>query len=444
MRWDYLVICVVAAALSIAVNCQAQDWATYTTANSSLEHNQVQCVCGDAAGRIWIGLTYNGMHLLSGTSWQFFSSDNSGLAGNYVRKIVIDDDDVKWIANHRGLSSFDDDAWQWTTFSTSTSDIVNNSVKDVAIDPSGILWIATSGGVSRFDGATFTNYTTSNSSLPSNDIKAIAAASNGDIWVGTNSDGAALLRSGVWQAVTPENCPIAGHEIRDVMVDRNQHVWFACYDGEAVSVFDGTNWTSYSELNSDLQGRPVCLAQHSNGSVWVGTDDNGIFMLQGGVWTVWNSPAEDGIGSVAIRDVAFDSQGNAWAATLGGLSYMEIESSSDIEVSIYTSKSTYTAGETIEVRADACNNGTADAYGSFYITSLWPDGTLVYWWMGTTDPIPIPLTLNAGLVVQAYLLHSTQIDTMFMQRGAYTWTVAYVEEGTGTVLASDSTSFAIQ
>ncbi|MCD6326252.1 hypothetical protein J7M28_01665 [bacterium] len=441
-RYELLVIVMMAIALFAGV-CQAQDWFTYRTDNSSLEHNQVQCVCGDSVGRVWIGLTYNGMHLFDGTTWQLFNEDNSGLAGNYIRKIVIDGEGVKWIANHRGLSRFDETGWTWQTYMTSNSDIIGNSVKDIAIDYEGTIWLATSAGVSEFDGTNFTNYTKDNSSLATNDIRAIAAAPNGDIWVGTSDEGAAVLRGGSWTLYSPANCQIAGHDIYDVMIDGAQRVWFAAYDGEAVSVLDGTSWTTYNELNSDFSGRPGNIAQHPDGSVWISTDGEGLFMFQNDTWTVWDNVVADGIGSTAVRGVGFDSNGNVWAATLDGLSYMEREVSTDIEVNIYTDKSTYASGESLDVYANVYNRGTTDVHGTFYITLQWPNGTKVYWWTGNTDSFPIPLTLNADLTLEGYHLHNSHLDTMFMQKGAYTWGITYTD-GASAILASDTASFTLQ
>ena len=436
-----------AVGLFVLLTCSAamaQDWTTYDTGNSSLEHNQVEYVCGDNAGKVWLGLTYNGVNVFDGQNWQLYNDDNSGLSGNYIRSICKDPDGVMWFATHRGISSFNEDTWTWTSYTTSNCDIMNNSVKDVTFDYEGTLWAATSQGVSEFDGTNWTNYDSDSMGLTKDEVRAIAAAPNGDIWIGTSGDGAGVLRGSTWTLYSPSNCPIAGYDITDVMVDSSQNVWCACIDSDALSVYSGSTWTTYNALNSGFDGeRPDTISQHPDGSIWVATSNSGIYMLFGGTWTSWGSVSEDGIASTCIRHIGFDSHGGVWAATLGGVSYMEREMSGDVEAEIYTEKMSYTNGEALNVYADVRNHG-ATVEGTFNITASWPNGTTVSWWSGETAPFPIPLTLGGGLVIEGYGLHSTHVDTMMMQKGTYTWSITYTKYGTGDLLAFDSYSFTIE
>ena len=446
-RTDYLLVIAIALTIGLAGVCQADDldWTTYTSADSGLEDDAVQCVCGDATGRVWIGLTSDGVNVFDGSSWLLYNTANSGLKSNSIRMIAIDDNDVKWIATLKGLTRFDEEGWVWTTYQTADSNIPSNDVKDAALDRFGNVWLATAGGVSKFDGYDFTNYTKSNSDLPTSSIRSIATARNGDVWVGMFDEGAAVLREGVWTTFSPVNSRIAGHDIYDIMIDRASDAWFACNDGSAISVFNGVDWTTHDAGSSSFTGdEPVSISQHSDGSIWFGTDGDGVFMLYNSIWTQWNEPITPGLGSSDIRHIGFQSDGTVWAATSAGLSYLPWDMPNYVEASVYTDKDGYFSGETLRSFVNAYNHTDTDIFGSFFISMEWPNGKTLSWWSGTPDVFPIPLTLGAGMVLEGYPLYETQLSTMMMLKGTYKWELAFILDGASNVLATDTCTFTLQ
>ena len=81
--------------------------------------------------------------------WTTYTTED-GLAGNSVRSIAIDADNVKWFGTLTGgISSFNGNTW--TTYTTEDG-LVDNDVNAIAIDADNVKWFGTESGVSSFDG----------------------------------------------------------------------------------------------------------------------------------------------------------------------------------------------------------------------------------------------------------------------------------------------------
>ena len=142
-------------------------------------------------------------------------------------------------------------------------------IHDIAIDRSGTLWIATSNVLHAFN-ADFTPKLLSESPRI---IRVMLLDSHGVLWIGTSGDG--LLR---------------------------------CKDG----VF-----TSLRKTDGLASDRILSLAESSDGSLWVGTED-GLSLLTDVKFPIIS--VADGLVSEACLAVAASPQGGIWAGTGNGLS----------------------------------------------------------------------------------------------------------------------------
>ncbi len=133
-------------------------WINYNPANGSYTVNNVggktvPAVVTDAQGNVWAaarngGSSY-GVSKLSGSTWSYYSTTNSGLVSYVVNNIAIDSQSNKWFGTDMGVSKFDGNAW--VTYNVSNSGLVSNSISGIAIDSKGNRWFTTlNGGVSKF------------------------------------------------------------------------------------------------------------------------------------------------------------------------------------------------------------------------------------------------------------------------------------------------------
>jgi len=100
-----------------------------------------------------------------------------------------------------------------------------------------------------------------------------------------------------------------------VDVDTANNVWFGTQTG--ISMFDGTNWTSYDTANYSglIDNNITSIMVASDGRVWVGTD-YGVSVFNGTSFTSYTTT--DGLGNNRINHIAEDVNGVIWFGEFSG------------------------------------------------------------------------------------------------------------------------------
>ena len=62
---------------------------------------------------------------------------------------------------------------------------------------------------------------------------------------------------------------LCNDEVRGVCIDDEGRKWFATSQG--ISVYDGTNWETYSTHTGLKSDAFYCIAKDSKGTIWVGS-----------------------------------------------------------------------------------------------------------------------------------------------------------------------------
>jgi ligand-binding sensor domain-containing protein len=158
-----------------------QSWISYKE-QEVLSEAEVTAVAIDGQGRIWFGTRDRGAVVLDGEAWSSHDQENSLLTDNWVKDILIDDEDRVWIATPEGLNVL---TGRWWQIFTSEDGLINNNVLTMAVDKEGHVWLGTKGGVSHFDGESWDNYGIL-------DVEDIAVDNEGNVWIGTLFDGLLL------------------------------------------------------------------------------------------------------------------------------------------------------------------------------------------------------------------------------------------------------------
>lgn len=183
-------------------------------------------------------LSAGSAHAQKFPGWRLLANGNNTLA-------VAELNDVVWIGTAgSGLVRFDKQTHQMTTYTRLNSLLPDNWVQALAVDSSQRLWIGTRRGLTMIDGDTWSVYDTIGNGYPAPGIGSIAVGRGSDIWAaGGGLSTAGLLR------------------------------------------FDGANWHVYSPEDSTFAVNKVtCVATTTDGGVWVGTDQYGIYYFDGVHW----------------------------------------------------------------------------------------------------------------------------------------------------------------
>ncbi|MFA7419086.1 MAG: PEGA domain-containing protein [Melioribacteraceae bacterium] len=159
-----------------------RNWKVYTSSNSVLKSNVITVLKKDKQNRIWVG-TSNGIYLiennvmrdasfnlqdqsvvdiaessngtiwtaldggvakLSGSTWQLYTSSNSGLKDNSPLCIEIDNLDKVWIGSrHYGISILDNNNWSYIPTSSMNIPGIESGVNSICFAEDGTLWVGT-------------------------------------------------------------------------------------------------------------------------------------------------------------------------------------------------------------------------------------------------------------------------------------------------------------
>ena len=104
-----------------------------------------------------------------------------------------------------------------------------------------------------------------------------------------------------------------------VMGAREGHIFIGGYSG--VIEYDGSSFKRLDTAGGLTSARG--FFEDSKGRIWVGTNDNGVVVIEGNRRT--HLTYKDGLTSSSIRDFAEDKEGNIYIATTEGVCYADTD-----------------------------------------------------------------------------------------------------------------------
>ena len=198
--------------------------------------------------------------------------DNSGLPGNSVSQIVIDNSGYKWIATDSGLAKFDGS--EWTIYNTKNSGLTDDAIFELLIDSKDQIWIIyTSGALILFDRHNWHEYDISNSPIYGSFIETVAIDKHDNIWWGGYDFGLCKFDLTNWIL----HDELYGASISAIYADENDNIWIGTRvlpgTGKGLCKFDGINWKFYNEFTSDKLSNSInCILSDGPNSIWLGTE----------------------------------------------------------------------------------------------------------------------------------------------------------------------------
>ncbi|MEZ4806205.1 MAG: two-component regulator propeller domain-containing protein [Flavobacteriales bacterium] len=358
----------------------------FNTGNG-LHGNSIRCMLRDREGNMLIGTNENGLDIFKGERFITFT-DADGLVDPQVWAVMQDRQGRIWFGTNGGISIHDPSERSTARVKNLTmqqGDLTSNQIRSLVQDRKGNVWIGTeNGGLFEFDPRTFRfRYDLEISgSIPENKVTALALGPEGELWVGTING---LIR------YVPGNLPtvygttegLAGMHVVSAYCDTKGAVWVGSTlrgitrieQGIATPVSIGRSFTA------------TCFVMDKEGRTWVGTEGQGVFVLQNDK-VVAEYTTADGLLSNSIRSLNIDKEGQVWLGSNRGLNTFQAGSGRSIA---FTERSGYTG---IESKPNA--------------TCVASDGAL---WFGTangatristsraSEQLPPPLVAINGLRV---------------------------------------------
>lgn len=290
------------------------------TVDNGLASNAIYSFHQDSKGRIWLG-TVDGLHSFDGYTFREWRDNSISSLGSAISSITEDDKNQLWIGTSRGIVIFDllKEEFKELDIAPSSGVRIKSLVYDIIFDSNKQAWIATGGeGVFRYDPTT------------------------------------KILRQ--YPAITKVN----SDAVRDIMEDSSGFLWIATQKG--LSRYNPIQDRFIPVGNSKIDA--LSLFEDGKHNIWIGSRDNGLFMLDRTNDQLVHKLSPNSLHSVImIRDITeWEPEQLLMVSDLGLISY-DIETD---EVSI--------------TKAD--NNGADNRLNDNYLQSIFIDneGAL---WIGT-------------------------------------------------------------
>ncbi|OYD15408.1 hypothetical protein CH333_05790 [candidate division WOR-3 bacterium JGI_Cruoil_03_44_89] len=347
-------------------------WLNYTSTNSELMADQIECFDVEEDTIIWIanhGWTAGGVSRFDGTTWTNYNPDNSGIGEKNIYSISLDGDDKYFGMETHGISKFNSSSWSyyrtsnephcnwitsidkdsqgniyfgtdhygiaffdgelWSSYHSGNSGLGDDFVNCVYIDAGDTLWVGTQySGLFNFDGSSWTHFDTINSGLLGNIILSMDKDSLGNLWLGTEGwngpyeqNGALAKYDGTnWTNYYLQNSGLIDDDGLNVAVDNGDTIWVGTNEG--VSKFNqfGNHWTDYTTADGLADNWVTRIAIDASNNKWFATKWDGMSKFDGAGWT--NYDVSDGIADNYVRDIAMEGE-KIWIATENGISVFE-------------------------------------------------------------------------------------------------------------------------
>ncbi|MBN2764129.1 MAG: hypothetical protein JXR41_13630, partial [Bacteroidales bacterium] len=344
---------------------------------NSLSNNTIYKLYKDLSGTIWAGTWRGGLEkiektfsyneqgqIVEGYRFLHHRQDNSknSISSNNIADIAGTPDGILWIATQNGLNSYNINTKTFYAYyhdPGNPSSISNNNVSSLCVDKKNHIWAGTwEYGLNRFSPAEnkfirFVHDPNDKGSLSHNIIMELYCDLSGTIWVGTWGGG--LNKTEVVEEnqkafknskknhsynfihykhdkSNPKS--ITGNSIYSILEDRTGSMWI------------GTDWNGLNKFNkgqdkftriATIPGNPNSLVNNvvfslkfdRNGLLWIGTQ-NGLNTYDGktGKFTLYQNDPNDpySLSHNEVRTINEDKDGNIWIGTVQGLNKFNPES----------------------------------------------------------------------------------------------------------------------
>ncbi len=129
--------------------------------------------------------------------------------------------------------------------------------------------------------------------------------------------------AGYTQTLYNADSKMEANDANDVLQTSDGYIWIASYRG--LIRYDGKTFTFYNKDSSKefTASSATCLYEDAKGRLWIGTNQDGLFCLEGGKFT--RIPNLSGSAFDLIRSIVSDSKGNLFVGSSGGVGLLTKE-----------------------------------------------------------------------------------------------------------------------
>lgn len=309
---------------------------------------RVMATCVDGKGNLIVGTRGEGVYWFNADGKSRRISKEDGLSSDFVLSLCVDNEGDLWVGTDGGgldrikrkifnspvnfhpwdVQSIAEDAAGgiWAAFNASGLSYWNtNGITDfgigrgsnawtVLVDRKQNVWAGTSTeGLFRFQDNAFVPV--SGASVPGPAIFALFESRDGRLWVG-GQDGLGCWDGENWKLFTTRD-GLSENAVTAIAEDAAGSLWVGT-EHNGLDYFSQGKFTAYQVATNGLPGNDIsCLYIDGDGVLWVGTSGHGMARLENGTWKRFST--RDGLASNSIGYIIGDDKGNLWIGSNRGL-----------------------------------------------------------------------------------------------------------------------------
>ncbi|HSY17387.1 MAG TPA: two-component regulator propeller domain-containing protein, partial [Candidatus Acidoferrales bacterium] len=257
----------------------------------------VTAVCEDGEGNLVVGTRGAGVFWYDKTGHFQRITKAEGLSEDYILSLCFDSEKNLWVGTDGG--GLDRVKRKYFSMPDGLADGVALSAAE---DGRGGMWTTFNfRGVDYWLTNLVQHYGIGTESLAG----PVLVDGRQQIWAGTSHEGLFHFESGKFNPV-PETDKI-GSKVYALFQGRDGTVWVGGRAG--LGRFNGPVWSFYSTVDGLPPNAVRALAEDDQGTLWIGTDGGGVYLLHDGKISPTNAPVKD------ISCLLVDRDGVLWAGT---------------------------------------------------------------------------------------------------------------------------------
>lgn len=294
-----------------AVKVNAGEETVYNLSSGKQKSSIVNSIFQDSAKNMWFGLD-TGITILHDGTYSYYDKD-SGLTDNSVGKIIEDKEKNIWIStDHGGLEKLSYGKFQTTSMNTTVNAIAQDTFRNV-------IWLAGDNGLYCYSNGDFVENSITKY-CKNRRIRHVAVTKDGELLVSVYDKLGQLKFNldGTVQSWTKET-GLAGNRVRVAEKLSNGDIYVGTTTG--LSIIDAKDDSITSIFKGDIVDNDyiMCLYEAKDGTVWIGTDGGGVYLLKDRE-VVQKFTKEDGLAGNVIFKITNLRDDEIWICTGTGAS----------------------------------------------------------------------------------------------------------------------------
>jgi len=284
----------------------------HLTTKDGLPSDFVRCMTEDREGNMWVGMESGGLCRLRPATFQSLGV-HQGLSSDQVTSVCESSNGSFWIAmDGEGLDYLLSNGR--VEHYGSSQGLMNGHVWSVFQDSQGLVWAGTWDGLFRREDDGFVDL--SDGVKIGRQIFAIYEDHQGGLWLGQQGFGALTRLHGDERTLIRIPGASSSLDLRVIVQDSAGSLWVGT-ENEGLYRWQNGQWTHLGKREGLASETVWSLRADDDGTLWIGTCGGGLSRWGNGKITTWTT--KNGLINDVVCQILEDGEGNLWLGSYGGI-----------------------------------------------------------------------------------------------------------------------------